>query len=440
MCLGAYVPPRGTRCECPEGIVCRFLVAGVLGEVNQRFGEPFLMRKLTFRVPKPSLSFSAFVFHVVLHQVVIMVARVTTSYRAVELGLSDIWIGVVGASFSLVPLLLATQVGTRIDQKGAHGAFLVGAGCVVISALGLFAAGNSIIALLMWTSFLGIGHLLCLLSQHATAADQPTDAIRERMFGHYTALISFAQILAPLVVALFAGPGAVPHTWLLFGMAAVVGLISLGCVMLMRPLTKLQVNSKPAPQLPVRHLLRQKGVIQAILAGVGVICAVDLLVIYLPVLGAQAVIPASTIATLLMVRALASLLSRLCFSWLLSKLGRRIMLTGSLLATGLGLTILGIPAPEWVLALAMILIGIGIGLASPISMSWVTSVVPPTSRGLVLSLRLTGNRLAQFLLPMSVGIVAAGAGVSSVFLFLAAGLYGLAYSSHAALRPAADKT
>ena len=398
------------------------------------------MRKLAFRVPKPSLSLSAFVFHVVLHQVVIMVARVTTSYRAVELGLSDIWIGVVGASFSLLPLLLATQVGTRIDRKGARGAFLVGAGCVVISALGLLGTGNSIIALLGWTGLLGIGHLLCLLSQHATAANQPTDAIRERMFGHYTALISFAQILAPLVVALFAGPGAVPHTWLLFAVAAFAGLISLGCVLLMRPPAKPQVTSKPAPQLPVGHLLRQKGVVQAILAGVGVICAVDLLVIYLPVLGAQAIIPASTIAALLMVRALASLLSRLCFGWLLSRLGRRVMLTGSLLATGLGLTILGIPAPEWVLALAMILIGIGIGLASPISMSWVTSVVPPTSRGLVLSLRLTGNRLAQFLLPMSVGIVAAGAGVSSVFLLLSAGLYGLAYSSHAALRPTADKT
>ncbi|WP_164854684.1 MFS transporter [Devosia sp. 1566] len=390
-------------------------------------------------MPTPTLSFSAFIFHVMLHQIVIMVARVTTSYRAVELGLSDIWIGVVGASFSLLPLLLATQVGTRIDRKGARGAFLVGAGCIVISVLGLFASGSSIIALLGWTGLLGIGHLLCLLSQHATAADQPTDSKRERMFGHYTALISFAQILAPLVIALFAGPGALPDTSLLFAVATLSGLMSLGCVLLMRPSAQPTVRSKPGPSLPVRQLLKQKGVVQAILAGVGVICAVDLLVIYLPVLGAQTMIPAGTIAAMLMIRALASLLSRLFFSWLLSRLGRRTLLTGALLATGVGLTLLGMLAPVSVLTLAMILIGIGIGLASPISMSWVTSVVPPTSRGLVLSLRLTGNRLAQFLLPMSVAVVAAGAGVSSVFLLLAAGLYGLAYTSHAALRPGSDK-
>jgi MFS family permease len=242
------------------------------------------------------------------------------------------------------------------------------------------------------------------------------------------------------VIAVFAGQGSLPDTSLLFVVATISGLMSMGCVLLMRPSAKMEVDSTPAPRMPVGQLLRQKGVVQAILAGVGVICAVDLLVIYLPVLGAQAMIPAGTIAALLMIRALASLLSRLFFSWLLARLGRRIMLTGSLLATGIGLTILGMPVLEWVLALAMILIGIGIGLASPISMSWVTSVVPPTSRGLVLSLRLTGNRLAQFLLPMSVGIVAAGAGVSSVFLLLAAGLYGLAYSSHAALRPGVDKT
>jgi MFS family permease len=271
---------------------------------------------------------------------------------------------------------------------------------------------------------MGLGHLLCLLSQHATTADQPTDAIRERMFGHYTALISFAQILAPLVVALLAGPGAVPQTWLLFAVAAVLGLLSLGCVLLMRAPTRPKVDSEAPIQLPVRQLLRQKGVVPAILSGVGVICAVDLLMIYLPVLGAQALIPASVIATLLMMRAMASLLSRLCFGWLLSRLGRRVMLTGSLVATGIGLTMLGVPAPGWVLALAMILIGIGIGLASPISMSWVTSVVPPS----------------QFLLPMSAGVVAVGAGVSSVFLLLAGGLYGLAYSSHTAMRPSVDKT
>jgi MFS family permease len=396
--------------------------------------EISLMRNLTSKLPQTKLTVSAFALHVMLHQVVILVARVTTSYRAVELGLSDIWIGAVGASFSLLPLFLATRVGTRIDTKGARGAFLLGAGCVVIAVLGLSVIGSSAFALLCWTAILGIGHLFCLLSQHATAADQPTDAIRERMFGHYTALISFAQMVAPVVVALLGGSGAVPDTWRLFVVAAVVEAMSLGCILLMRPRAKEVVESKPAAQLQVFQLLRQKGVVPAILAGVGVICAVDLLVVYLPVLGAQALIPASTIASLLMVRALASLLSRLCFSWLLSRLGRRAMLTGSLLATGLGLMLLGLPPSESGFGLAMVLIGIGIGLASPISMSWVTSIVPSTSRGLVLSLRLTGNRFAQFLLPMSVGVVAAGAGVSSVFLLLSVGLYGLAYSSHLALR------
>lgn len=398
------------------------------------------MVRLPFGLPAPGLAVSAFVLHVTLHQVAIFIARVTTSYRAVELGLSDIWIGAVGASFALLPLLLATQVGARIDKNGARGAFIVGAVCVLLSVLGLFLTGDSAIALLGWTGLLGIGHLLCLLSQHATAADQPTDAKRERVFGHYTALISLAQIIAPIGVALFAGTGTMPETWRLFALASVAGLISLGCVLLMRPAAKRLVDAKAEAALPVRELVRRKGVVPAILAGIGVICAIDLLVIYMPVLGAQAMIPAATIATLLSIRALASLLSRLCFSWLIARLGRRTLLTGSLLATGVGLTLLGFQVPEWVLVASMVLIGIGIGMATPISMSWVTSVVPSTSRGLVLSLRLTGNRLAQFALPISVGVVAAGTGVSMVFLLLSVGLYGLAYSSHSALRPPADKT
>jgi MFS family permease len=406
--------------------------------VEGRVGLEELWMRLPFGLPLPSVPISAFVIHVVIHQVAIIVARVTTSYRAVEIGLSDIWIGAVGASFSLLPLLVATRIGSRIDRDGSRGAFFVGGGCVLGSVFGLSIIGDTALALLGWTALLGVGHLLCLLSQHATAADQPSDQKREKMFGHYTALISFAQIVAPLAVALFAGAGTMPDTWRLFALSVVAALVSLGCILLMRPAAKKTPKHEVEPQLPVRDLIRRKGVVPAIVAGVGVICAVDLLVIYMPVLGAQAMIPAATIATLLTVRAVASLLSRLWFSWLMSRLGRRTLLTGALIATGVGLTMLGFQGSEWFLGAAMVLIGIGIGIATPISMSWVTSVVPASSRGLVLSLRLTGNRLAQFVLPVSVGFVAAGAGVATVFLVLAVALYGLAISSHSALRERAD--
>jgi MFS-type transporter involved in bile tolerance (Atg22 family) len=43
--------------------------------------------------------------------------RVTTSYRAVELGLSVVWLGVITACFAVLPMLFAVKVG-RLSIAG----------------------------------------------------------------------------------------------------------------------------------------------------------------------------------------------------------------------------------------------------------------------------------------------------------------------------------
>ena len=52
----------------------------------------------------------------VLEQTVVTIVRVTTSYRAVELGLSVIWLGIITTAIAILPLLLAVKVGRYIDQ------------------------------------------------------------------------------------------------------------------------------------------------------------------------------------------------------------------------------------------------------------------------------------------------------------------------------------
>ena len=52
----------------------------------------------------------------VLEQTVVTIVRVTTSYRAVELGLSVVWLGVITTAIAVLPLLLAVKVGRYIDQ------------------------------------------------------------------------------------------------------------------------------------------------------------------------------------------------------------------------------------------------------------------------------------------------------------------------------------
>ena len=97
----------------------------------------------------------------VLEQTVVTIVRVTTSYRAVELGLSVVWLGVITAAIAVLPLLLAVKVGP-LHRPGAtrHGPPWSGAGLLCISCGG-FA---------VWPSLTGP------LDLHRAARPRPPDA------------------------------------------------------------------------------------------------------------------------------------------------------------------------------------------------------------------------------------------------------------------------
>ena len=74
-------------------------------------------------------------------------------------------------------------------------------------------------------------------------------------------------------------------------------------------------------------------------------------------------------------------------------------------------------------------IGLGLGAGQPLTMSWLAEATPPGLRGRAMSLRLTGNRLGQVLVPSVAGLLAAGAGAAGVLWLTAAALAGVGVAS-----------
>lgn len=72
------------------------------------------------------------------------------------------------------------------------------------------------------------------------------------------------------------------------------------------------------------------------------------------------------------------------------------------------------------LSLVVTVLGLGLGVGQPLTMSWLAESAPPGTRGRAMSLRLTGNRLGQVLLPSGLALVASGAGPAGV-LWVTAG-------------------
>jgi MFS family permease len=67
-------------------------------------------------------------------------------------------------------------------------------------------------------------------------------------------------------------------------------------------------------------------------------------------------------------------------------------------------------------AVAMVLLGMGFGLSQPLTLSWVATLSPPEMRGAAVGLRLSANRLAQTVVPVTVTVVVAGSGSGGVFV------------------------
>jgi MFS family permease len=91
--------------------------------------------------------------------------------------------------------------------------------------------------------------------------------------------------------------------------------------------------------------------------------------------------------------------------------------------------------PPVAMTVVVVLLGLGLGVGQPLTMSWLAEVAPAGLRGRAMSLRLTGNRLGQVLIPSAVGLVAAGVGAAGV---LAATAGALAVVGVAARRLAVD--
>jgi MFS family permease len=368
--------------------------------------------------------------HTLLVQAITFVLRPTAIYRALELDVPAHWLGALGASFAIVPLLLAVPSGHAADRFGERRVMLAGGVLTVVAAAGFVFLSDAVWGLLLASILLGVGHLGAVVGQQAMVANRTERARYDTAFGHYTFAASAGQALGPFLIVLFGGQRAIPETDAIF--ASALGLsVVLVLLALLLPSFALNAQARAnAARGSVRSLLRRPGLLRALTVSCVVLAAVDISLVYLPVLGSEREIAAGTIGALLACRALASMVSRLFLGRLSAALGRGRLLTSSVALAAVGIALLPVPMPTWMLFAIVLLAGLGLGAGQPLTMSWLAEATPPGLRGRAMSLRLTGNRLGQVVVPSVAGLVAAGAGAGGVLWFTAAALALAGVGSH----------
>ena len=355
-----------------------------------------------------------FLLHSALFQLVTALTRVTVSYRSIELDLSVAWYGAISSGYALVPIFMALPLGRWIDKgRDAH-AIWVGAALTVVANAGLWVAPDAAWLLLLFTVVGGVGHL-CLMAGHQMFALRCSGPIsRESVLGHYMVALAIGQMLGPMIVGWTAGSAAVAPTQPLFLLALGAAALTFVCAFTMPAAPEPKAGKDARASASLRDLVRVPGLIVVILASVVTVTAMDLFMIYLPLLGAERGIGAAHVGFLLTTRAVASILARLFYARLIAVLGRAPLTVASLLAGALGFVILVAPMPLPVMYAAVAFMGFGLGLGVTLCLSNVVELSPPSARGTAMTMRLTGNRIGQFGLPFAAGFLGAAAGVGAI--------------------------
>jgi MFS family permease len=359
-----------------------------------------------------------------------------TSYRAIELGVPPHLLGLLAACFVIIPLVLAIPSGRATDRVGEKPIIVAGAVLLVISAAGYFTVSDTVFGLVVSSLILGLAHLLSVVGGQAIVGNLSPANSLDSAFGWYTFAASVGQTIGPLVLVVAGGTGQIPDASPVFLIATGAAVLTFVAAVLIRP------QRRTAPPTGARgdsgrlgQVMAIPGLFRALMAAALIPSAVDILVVYLPALGAAAGLSVAAIGGLLALRSAASMISRLFLGRLVRRVGRDRLLVGSTVGAAVAIVLLGLPTSGPALAVGVLVAGFGLGMGQPLTMSWVVEATPAGLRGTALSLRLTGNRLGQIILPTLAGFLAGGSGVQGVFIVTAIALSGAAFASRLGTSP-----
>jgi MFS family permease len=150
--------------------------------------------------------------------------------------------------------------------------------------------------------------------------------------------------------------------------------------------------------------------------------AQDLIVVYLPLLGADRGMSVDAVGTLLATRAIASMVSRLLYTRFQFAFGRVPLTIVSSFISAVSYTLVALPLPLPVLYAAVAVAGFSLSIAMTASIAGVLAIATGGAIGTANSLRTMVNRIAQFIIPIAASVIAIAVGTGSIFVILGVGL------------------
>jgi hypothetical protein len=312
-------------------------------------------------------------------------------------------------------------MGRYIDRGYDAVTTWIGGGLLVVGCAG-FVLFPNLIGIMAATGIIGTAHLLFVVSQQIQCTRCGTGpGAMEHAIGNYMVANAVGQGVGPYIVGLAGGSASVPPTQLLFALCLGGAVLTAALALLTRGSG---VHKVPAgrPKVPLRQLLFLPGLNAIMLVSCITVVAQDLIVVYLPLLGADRGMTVDAVGTLLATRAVASMVSRLLYARFQFAFGRIPLMIASSFLSALSYVLVALPLPLPVLYAAIAIAGFSLSIAMTASIAGVLAIATGGAIGTANSLRTMVNRVAQFIIPIVASAIAVAVGIGSVFVILGVGL------------------
>jgi MFS family permease len=365
----------------------------------------------------------ALLINVALAQASIYVMRPMITYRALENGASGYQIGLIASIYALVPLVIAVQMGRWVGRIGEIPLLL--AGCISFIAIGIsFAFLNNIIAITAATALAGVAHLSNVAASQAMVASRSPHELQDQNFGYFSFSTSMGHTFGPMLGGIIAGSsGVLPRSSTsAFVFASILALLAIVPFFLFKGLNEVRSKEErdAAGSIKARDVIKRPGIKPAIWTSLAVASTNDVLVVILPLVGTELGISPVVIGAILSIRSAAAMISRFSLGRLTKRFGSATVMNFSIFVSAIFLFASAYASTAITLGVVMAVIGFLLGIGQPLTMSIVSKKTPIEERAMAISIRLFGNRLGQFLVPLGAGALAAPFGGGAVFVGLAA--------------------
>jgi MFS family permease len=348
-------------------------------------------------------------------------SRVLFALYALKLGAQPIAIGVLAASFSILPMLLSLQAGKLSDRFGPRWIMALGA---VGSAIGMLipAAWPAVIAIFLSAALSGLSTTVFNVSLQNLVGLLSTPATRAKSFSNYSLVLAVASFLGPLFIGfaidhLGFAPSLVVLTGLSLVPAAVLALWGGGLPGGSRPRKEKGKGITADLKDPaVWRLLATSGLVQS---------GLDMFQFYVPVYGHSIALSAAAIGVIVAMYSAAAFVVRTAMPYLIKRFGEEKVLAYAFYLGAASFLVVPFCKSAILLGVIAFMFGLGMGCGQPITMMMTFSSSAEGRSGEALGMRLTANHLTRVVGPVIFGWLGSAFGLPSIFwlnaLMLASG-------------------